>query len=289
MQELLTAAVAGLAAGGTYALLGVAVVFTYRMVAIVNFTAAAIGTAGCFVLVVLHEAGVPLFAGVLAGVAVGALIGAAIGFVTSTWLAEASASSKAAVTVALFIGIVAVGLRLTGGQHPHRFPDLVPGAGLRLAGVELTRASLLAIALAVVFTVLAELLLERTRVGLHLRALSERPVAAELLGVPVRALSLLVWGLAGAFTTLALMIVAPQRSPDFLSLSLLVVPALAAALIGLFRSFRWTLAGGIGIGVVEAMTSVLGDSNPYRGTIPFLVVLAVLLWSQRGARWDEAR
>ncbi len=289
MDALLTSAVAGLTAGGTYGLLGVCAVFSYRLVAVVNFTAAAIGTAGTFVMVMLFEADMPLLLAVLCGLLAGTAAGIAIGLVMTRWFAESDAATKAAVTVALLVGIIAIGLRLTGGQHPHRFPDLMPGSVMRLAGVELTKSSMLTIGLGVVFTVLAELLLTRTRVGLHLRALSERPMAAELIGVPVRNLSILVWGITGAVTTFSLMIIAPQRSPDFASLSLLVVPALAAALIGLFRSFWTTLIGGIMIGVVEGMTSVIGGLDQYRGAVPFLIILAVLLWLQRGARWDEAR
>ncbi|MGO9356088.1 MAG: branched-chain amino acid ABC transporter permease [Xanthobacteraceae bacterium] len=289
MNALLTAAVAGLTGGGAYGLLGVCAVFTYRLVAVVNFTAAAIGTAGTFVLVMLFEAGMPLWPAVGCGLVAGTLGGIGIGLVMTKWFGESNASTKAAVTVALLVGIVAIGLRLTGGQHPHHFPDLFPGSAMRLAGVEVTISSLLTIGLGVVFTVLADILLTRTRMGLHLRALSERPMAAELIGVPVQSLSILVWGITGAVTTFSLMIIAPQRSPDFASLSLLVVPALAAALIGLFRNFWMTLIGGILIGVVEGMTSEFGGLNQYRGAVPFLIILAVLLWLQRGARWDEAR
>lgn len=289
MNALLTSAVAGLTAGGAYGLLGVCAVFTYRLVAVVNFTAAAIGTAGTFVMVMLFEAGMPLFPAVICGLIAGVAAGVAIGLVMTRWFAESSASTKAAVTVALLVGIVAIGLRLTGGQHPHRFPDLFPGSLMRLAGVELTVSSLLAIGLGVAFTILADLLLNHTRAGLHLRALSERPMAAELIGVPVRFLSIMVWAITGAVTTFSLMIIATQRSPDFATLSLLVVPALAAALIGLFRSFWMTLIGGIMIGVVEGITSVFPQLSQYRGAVPFLIILAVLLWLQRGARWDEAR
>ncbi len=288
-MNLLTSAVAGLTAGGAYALLGVCAIFTYRLVAVVNFTGAAIGASGAFVLVVLTEAGFPLWPSVVAGLVVGTVVGMIVGFIMATWFAEANASTKAAVTVALLVGMIAIGLRLIGGQHPRPFPELFPGSAFRLAGVEVTIASVLTIGLAVAFTLLADRFLHKTRTGLHLRALSERPMAAELIGVRVKFLSIVVWAVTGTFTTFALMIIAPQRSPNFLALSLLVVPALAAALIGLFRSFWLALVGGILIGVMEGMTSTFEGLSQYRSAVPFLVILAVLLWSQREARWDEAR
>ena len=179
MDALLTSAVAGLTAGGTYALLGVCAVFTYRLVSVVNFTGAAIGTAGTFALIALTEAGYPTWPSVFAGILVGTFVGVAIGYVMTRWFAESSASTKAAVTVALLVGLIAVGLRLTGGQHPHVMPELFPGSAFRLAGVEVTIASMLTIGLAVLFTVLSDLFLNRTRVGLHLRALSDRIVVLE--------------------------------------------------------------------------------------------------------------
>lgn len=289
MEGLLTAAVAGLPAGAAYALLGICTLFTYRLVAVVNFTGAAIGAAGAFVMVVLHQAGLPLGAAVMAGLAAGTLIGLGVGWIATTWFAHASAPVKAAMTIALLIGFIAVGLRLTGGQHPHAFPELIPGSALRLAGVELTWSTLLALALALALTLAAGFFLQRTRSGLQLRALSQRPMAAELLGVRVQRLSLFVWGISGFIATLALMLVAPQRSPDFLSLALLVVPALASALIGFFRHLWLALVGGVLIGVTEGLTSLLDGASPYRGVIPFVVVLAILLWAHRDARWDGAR
>ena len=289
MNSLFTAAVAGLSAGGAYAILGVCAIFTYRLVAVVNFTGAAIGATGTFAMVALYEAGVPLLPATLLGIAAGALAGMLIGLVMTTWFSNSNASTKAAVTAALLVGFIAVGLRLTGGQHPHYFPELIPGSAFRLAGVEVTWAAVTTLILAIVFTVLTEQFLARTRTGLQLRALSQRPMAAELIGIRVRLLALGVWAVTGAVTAFALMIIAPLRSPDFSSLSLLVVPALAAALIGAFTSFRATLLGGVLIGILEGGVSAIDLFSQYRSTVPFIVILAVLLWSQRGARWDEAR
>jgi branched-chain amino acid transport system permease protein len=289
MNAYFTAAVAGLAAGGAYALLGVCAAFTYRLVAVVNFAGAAIGAAGAFAFAMLVEAGAPIGVAAIVGVAFGAVIGVAVGAVMTRWFAEAPASTKAAVAAALLVGLAAIGLRVTGGQHPHDFPELLKGSAFRLAGVEVTNASVATLALALLFTVAATAFLKSSHAGLQVRALAERPVAAELIGIPVQRLSLWVWGIGGAATALALILIAPQRAPNFLALSLLVVPALAAALIGLFRNFWATLAGGVAIGVIEGLASVIPGLGEYRAAVPFVVILAVLLWSQRGARWDEAR
>src|SRR4029079_2031243 len=99
MNALLTSAVAGLTAGGTYALLGVCAVFSYRLVAVVNFTGAAIGTSGTFALITLYEAGLPLWPAVFAGIVVGTVVGTLVGLIMTKWFSESNASTRAAVTV----------------------------------------------------------------------------------------------------------------------------------------------------------------------------------------------
>jgi len=286
---MLTAVLAGLAAGGTYALLGVCAVFTYRLVAVVNFTGAAVGATGAYAMVMLHEQGVPLALAVVFGVAVGAATAALIGLVMARWFADASAQTKAAVTVASLVGLIALGLRVTGGQHPRAFPEIFPGAAVTVAGVVVTDAAVATIVLAILFTISATSFLGYTRVGLQLRALSENAMAAELTGIRTRLLATLTWMVTGAATSFAFMIIAPERAPNFMSLSELVVPAFAAALLGFFRSFWLTVVGGIALGLAEGAASDLTSLAEYRSALPFVIILAILLWAQRGARWDEAR
>jgi branched-chain amino acid transport system permease protein len=287
--RVLTSIIAGLAAGGAYALLAVCLVFTYRLVAVVNFTGASIGATGTFVMVMLHEWGYGLAISVLLGLLSGIVTAMLFGALIMRWFAGAAAQTKAAVTVALLVGMIALGLRLTGGQHPRAFPDLLPGAAFEVAGVIITKAAVLSITLALIFMVAATLFLNKTRIGLQLRALSERPMTAELTGIPTLRLSIGVWAVAGFATTLAMMIIAPQRAPNFLTFSMLVVPAFAAALIGSFRSFNLAFVGGITLGLLEGFAAGLSALAQYRSAVPFMIILAVLLWSQRKARWDEAR
>jgi branched-chain amino acid transport system permease protein len=102
-------------------------------------------------------------------------------------------------------------------------------------------------------------------------------------------MSLLTWGVSGVLSTLAVIVIAPQRAADFGTLSALVAPAMAAALVGSFRSLWLTVAGGLGLGILEGAVSAVEGFGQYRGMLPLFAILSILLWSNRGARWDEAR
>jgi branched-chain amino acid transport system permease protein len=70
-----------------------------------------------------------------------------------------------------------------------------------------------------------------------------------------------------------------RLEPSFLTF--LVIPALAAVVVGRFRSLGGTLAGGLVIGVVQAVSSGYATTSPYSNAAPFLVAVAVILYLQR--------
>ena len=283
----LSAAIAGLVTGGAYALMGLSTLLTYRLVSVVDFAQAAVGAFGAFVMVTVYERGVPLAFAVLVGLAVGAAAHALVGVVMVRWFSEAGEGIKAAVTVAVYTSLVALGLRLFGAQHPHRFPTPFATSAFTVGSVVVTWLAVITVALAVLFAVVPVLLLRHTRVGLLLRALAERPTTAELVGVRVPRLAVLVWAITGAATALAIMIIAPQLASDFGSQALLITPALAAALVGGFTSFAATFVGGMALGMLQGVASTLTEIQQYRGVLPFVVILVVLVWHRRRDRWDE--
>ncbi len=285
MLELSTT-IAGLVGGGAYALLGLCSLLTYRLVAVMDFTSTAIGAFGAFSMVILHEHHVPLVFAVLAGLAVGALAHGIIGLAMVRYFAEGSEEMKAAVTVTMFTSLLALGGLVFGASHPHSFPDPFDHPAFTVAKVTIVWSVIVMCLLAVLFTILPVLLLGRTQTGLMLRALSERPTTAQLVGVPAPRLATLVWMISGAMTALALMVIAPSMANDFSSLSMLITWAFAAVLVGGFRSFWGTLAGGLALGALQGLASSFQQLSVYRGVLPLLAIVLVLLWQQRHARWD---
>ena len=155
--------------------------------------------------------------------------------------------------------------------------------------VVVTLSSLIVIG-AAIFTVLAMTwVLRGTRLGAQVRAMSERPVTAELLGVPIYARAALVWGFTGVVSAFGMIVVASNLPGGFSSLGFLIFPAMAAALIGAFRNLPLAFAGGIVVAVIESLSSYRTSWAEYRGAVPFLIALVVLLWTQRKQVWDAAR
>lgn len=284
----LSTTIAGLIGGGAFALLGLCTLVTYRLVAVVNFTQTAIGAIGAFVMVILYEQGLPLPLAVLVGLVAGALAHGVIGLAMVRYFSEGGEEVKAAVTVVLFTAVLGIGGLLFGAAHPHDFPDPFDHPAFSVAGVTVVWTVVVVCALAVLFTIAPIVLLARTRTGLLLRALSSRPTTAQLVGVAAPRLAMIVWLATGAATALAIMVIAPSFQNDFNSLSLLITWAFAAALLGAFRSFWGTLAGGLGLGALQGFLSSEQSLSVYRGVLPLAVIIIVLVWHQRHARWDEA-
>jgi branched-chain amino acid transport system permease protein len=143
--------------------------------------------------------------------------------------------------------------------------------------------------LAVAIAVAARVVLRKSRVGIRLRAIADRPIAAELLGVPVKPLAVGVWVVTGVIVSSAIAIVAPTQTSDAVSLSLLVIPGSAAALIGGFRSLELALAGGLLLGALQGATAQFAALVLARDWIPLVLIVVFLLWNQRREVWDAAR
>ncbi|MFI6900489.1 branched-chain amino acid ABC transporter permease [Nonomuraea sp. NPDC050394] len=285
---MLQGLVSGLAAGGTYAALGLLLTAMYRLTATVNLAVAATGMAGVYVMAALAETGLPYGMAAVAGVAAGALTSAGCGAVMVRWFAGSGAQLRTAVSIAQLIGIIALAYILFG-DTPRVLQNPAGAPVATLAGVVVTWGTPVLIALAVLIGGGTHLLLARTSLGLRLRAMAERPVTTELLGIGTRGPAVALWGAAGALAALVLLLVAPVRSSDILSLSMLIVPACAAALAGGLTRLPGALLGGLALGLLEGLLAGSAAVREYRDAVPFAAILLLLLWSRRGEVWDAAR
>ena len=274
--------------GGAYALLAVCVILMYRTTGVLNFALAAVGVAGTYAFSSFYTSGMNLAEAAIFGILIGAAASLVCGLIYIRWFFDATPTYRAGVAIALLVGTAAVTIRIFSDQ-PREIPALIPGSGFAVDGVVMTPTTIFGIALAIVFTLLVTQMLHRTRRGLQLRAISQGPVASELLGLPVRPLTLAIWGGSGAMGTIAVMIISPGLSDEVESISLVIVPALAATLVATFRRYWLALISALVLGGLQGLLLYYQTLIRYEEVIPFVVVLGVLMWDQRKELWDEAR
>jgi branched-chain amino acid transport system permease protein len=285
---VLDLAVAGLAGGGTYALIGVCIVLLYRVGAVVNFSQTFAPTFAVYFMTDLLEVqGWNLWLSVATAIAIGIVLTALQGWIMARFFRDSTTMIRSTVSMAMAISLFAITL-LRFHDNQRFFPRLFASLSRDVGGVSVTGTVFVILAMAVVISAGLWLLLNHTRLGVVLRAVSARPVTAELMGVSTTRVIVLVWALAGAITTAVAVLVAPTRG-SIPNLVILVIPGLAAAVFGAMRSFTFTIVGGIAIGVVESMSFDWGTIGNYSPTLSFIVVTVALLWSQRKETWSDAR
>jgi branched-chain amino acid transport system permease protein len=153
---------------------------------------------------------------------------------------------------------------------------------LRLgAGLRATPDQLLGLAVALVLVVLLHLLLTRTAIGRSMRAVSENPALAGVVGVDARVVIRTAWALGAGLACVAgviaglLIQIRPQMGLD------LLLPLFAAAILGGIGSVPGAMLAGVIVGLAEAMTVQLLGAE-WRAAVAFVVLVAILLLRPQG-------
>lgn len=296
---MLSSAIAGIGPGGYYAAVAVLLILMAQLTRTVNFSQVAVGMIGAYFSVGLAAGQfqtsirlpfkLPMIVAVILGILIAGLVSALIGWIIAQWLPEASSTARSAVTVAGLLLLIAVAY-IIFGSRPQPFRPIIFGPLIELPGnIIITKIAIFSLGVAIAVALLAKLLLSRTMLGVRLRAIADRQTAAELLGVNVKLMNVSVWFFTGIISGLLVVFIAPTQSSDIFTLSMIVVPGAAAALIGAFRNIWAGLIGGVALGVIQGFFASLPDLTYLRDWVPIVVIVVFLLWNQRKEVWDVAR
>lgn len=268
--------VSGLGIGGVYALAGVGLVLLYRTTGVLNFAFGAVGAVGAFITFAIIASGGPLLVATVAGVSVSVVLSCGYGRIIAPLLAYRDPVVRSVGT----LGFALILLGLMGfiwGDTPRRLQYPTDRMFLVLFEARLTYTRLIALATAALTVAGLTIMIARTRLGLNMRALSENRDLSGVLGINVLKVEFLAWLIVGVFAGVTGLLLANLVGLKAYSLTFLVVPAIAAALLGGMQSLLWTAIGGLCIGIVEAMLSGFPAVAPFRSASPFVIALIAVL------------
>jgi branched-chain amino acid transport system permease protein len=266
-----------------YALAAAGLVLTYRTSRVFNFAHGAVGMFSAYLFYQATEVwGMPVVpAALLVVVGMAPALGVLLDRLVFRSLRDAPTSVKVVVTVGLLVALQGA-VSLIWGDRPRFLPPPFPEGSVRvLGGVHLgyDQLGILVVSLATLGVLGA--VIRWTPFGLRVRATVDRRDLAELVGVNTGWVSAASWAMGFATSAVAGILLSPVLGLDAFVLTLFVIQAFAAALLGRLESFPLTLAGGLLIAFLEeAATAYLPAAcEPclaVRPAVPFALVFAIL-------------
>jgi branched-chain amino acid transport system permease protein len=281
MDSLLPFFVVGLSVGAVYALSGVGLVVLYRASGVVNFAYGALGGLAAMVCWQVIDSEYADWLGWCAGIGVATLLSWGYGRFIAPSLTHQDRIVRAMATLGFALMIMGIA-QWYWGDVPRRLVLPTDSGGLEVDGRRLiSHTRLLALVLAAAMTLGMAWLLAKTPLGLRMRALQSNRSLSGLLGVRIKRVDTWAWTLAGVFAGITGLFMGNMVRLNPTVLTFLVIPAMAAAVVGRLASLPGTVAGGLLIGVIEAMSTLVPGVSRYGSAAAFVVAICAILWQQR--------
>ena len=282
MNEVIRFALLGLGVGALYALASQGLIVIYRGTGVLNFSLGAIAIAGVFMQWELqNEHGWPFLASAVAGVAWSAFLGMLTHWVIMRPLRRASSLLRVIATLGVLVTFQAA-VVIRYGSNPHQVESWLPTDRVTLwgdVGITVDRLFLLGIGCVSAFGLW--LLYRSTQFGLATEAVSESERSAEAIGLSPNRIALLNWALGSGLAAVAGILVVPIITLQVTVMTSLILAAMAAALVGDFRSFPIATAAGFALGIGQALVGRFGNQEGLGPSLPFLVIIVVLVFRGR--------
>ena len=273
MEGLIHQVISGIATGGIYASVALALVMIYQATHHINFAQGEMATFSTYIALTLINFGLPYWVAFFATLVISFVLGVVIERVLIRPMTNAPVLSA----VGVFVGLLLIINSLSGWffdytikQFPTPFPSQ-PMMGGYISGHELGSTG---VTLAVLIAVY--LFFRHTSLGLAMRAAALNPVSARLVGIRVGWMLALGWGLAAAIGAVAGCMVAPIVFLDPNMMSGILLYAFAGALLGGIDSPLGAVLGGFAVGVIENLGGAYIVGTELKLTLALVIIVAVL-------------
>jgi branched-chain amino acid transport system permease protein len=253
MREFVEQVIAGIAAGGIYASLALALVLIYRAMGLINFAQGEFAMFTAFICwALLDGAQVPFALAVLITV-VAAFVGA---FAIERLIVRPFERGSPLVIVIVTLALFQIANSVAGfiwGYSPRSFPSPFPARPIDIGGILISIQDAAVIGVSLLTLGLLYVLFNRTKLGLAMRAAALYPEVSALLGVRTGLMLGLGWGLATAVGAVSGILVAPRILLEPNMMQSVIIYAFAAAVLGGIDSPLGAVVGGLTLGVLLAL------------------------------------
>lgn len=288
-MQLLQLLISGAAQGCIYGLIALGFVLIYKATETVSFAQGDLMMVGAFAaLAAMTVLGLPFWLAVPAAIIAMGFFGVVLERAVVRPILGQPAFSIVMLTIG--VGYVLRGLITmipNIGTDTHTLPVPYAGQVLRMGGLVVSAEQIVVIGVTGVLCLGLFAMFRYSKLGIAMQASSQNQLAAYYMGIPVKRLNGLVWGLAAAVAAIAGLLLAPitfvHANMGFIGLK-----AFPAAVVGGFTSLPGAIVGGLIIGIVEAFSGFYLPEG-FKDVAPYIVVLIMLVLKPNGLFGEKLR
>ncbi|HEY2188368.1 MAG TPA: branched-chain amino acid ABC transporter permease [Caldimonas sp.] len=274
MNQLLHQILSGLATGGIYASVALALVMIYQATHLVNFAQGAMAMFATYLAWALLQAGVPYWVTFTLTV-IGAFV---LGVAIERIVVRPVENSPILAVVIVFIALLVIFTSIAGWIFTYTikpFPSPFPAEPL-FGNSYVSSHEIGSTAITLIVLLLLFVFFRFTPLGLAMRAAAQNPVSSRLVGIRVGWMLALGWGLAAAIGAIAGMMVAPTVFLEPNMMGGILLYAFAGALLGGIDSPGGAVLGGFLVGVLENVVGAYVGTE-LKLTVALVLIIAVLV------------
>jgi len=287
--QVLQVLVSGIAQGCIYGLIALGFVLIYKATETVSFAQGELMMLGAFLgLALMTMLGFPFWLSVLSAISAMGAFGILLERVVIRPILGQPAFSIVMLTIGIgYVARGAITMIPNVGTDTHTLPVPYRNEVLQFGGVVFAIEQLAVIVATALLCLVLYLLFRHSKVGIAMQAASQNQLAAYYMGIPVKRLNGLVWGLAAMVAAVAGLLLAPitfiHANMGFIGLK-----AFPAAVVGGFGSLPGAIVGGVIIGVVESLSGFFLPEG-FKDVAAYVVVLIMLMIRPNGLFGETLR
>lgn len=273
-EQFLQYIFSGITSGSIYALTALGFTLVFNATQIINFAQGQMVMLGGMIAIALYGAGLPLWVCFIGAVIIVALLSMGLEQIAIRPLLNKGVLAQIIATVgASFVFETAA--MMIWGRDAAALPAFSGEKPLGVAGASVVPQTLWVVGVTVVIVIALQVFYRKSLFGKAVRACSINPVAARLQGISYRKVVLFSFGLSGAISAAAGVLIAPISFMSYSSGTLLGLKGFAAATLGGLGNPVGAVLGGFLLGILEALGVGLVSAG-YKDAIAFVILLLVL-------------
>ncbi|MFZ5353271.1 MAG: branched-chain amino acid ABC transporter permease [Bacillota bacterium] len=272
--------IAGLETGSLYALAALGLVMIFRTSKVVNFAQGEMAMFSSFIALKLWQNSMPYAVAFIGAVLFAVIFGLLVERIFMRPALKASLVSKMIVTLGLIMIIDGLASSVFG-IDTHSFPKAVNASNMNISGVIIQPNALFIIAMTLVIMGVLFYIMQKTMLGISIRATAQNEITATLMGIPVKKIYALSWIFATVLGAVAGVLIAPTTDISTTMMMEMHLKSFIAAVLGGFGSFVGPVVGGFVIGVLDNLVGYY-VSLKWKTVIVYGLLIVILVVKPTG-------